>query len=277
MARRRGAMSGCLALGSGAIVIGCRGVDPKDGGEVASSKKGRPTMRKKSESTIGDAQIDEALLLFILQKPTEKGLQQWPGSQSYYVIPQNPITVTSVTHFSTNTNLNLTLHRDASIGGKGRTDYEVKGTHKKVPHELIHELKAICQENMTMDYDERYFHGKPQNSFHKAVNIPDVVVFPRSQEEVSTIVQCCNKHKVPIVPYGGATSIEGHTLSPDGGVCIDMTLMKHVKALHVEDMDVVVEPGIGWMELNEYLEPHGLFFPLDPGGLSRLRPGGGPT
>lgn len=71
--------------------------------------------------------------------------------------------------------------------------------------------------------------------------------------------------QVPIVPYGGATSIEGHTLSPYGGVCIDMTLMNRVKALHVEDMDVVVEPGIGWMELNEYLESYGLFFPLDPG------------
>ncbi|KAM7524337.1 hypothetical protein LguiA_014239 [Lonicera macranthoides] len=160
---------------------------------------------------------------------------------------------------------NLHDQRGASFGGKGSTDYVVKGSHKKVPQELIHELKAICQDNMTMDYDERYFHGKPQNSFHKALNIPDVVVFPKSQEEVSKIVQSCNKHKVPIVPYGGATSIEGHTLSPHGGVCIDMTLMKHVKELHIEDMDVVVEPGIGWTELNEFLEPYGLFFPLDPG------------
>lgn len=141
----------------------------------------------------------------------------------------------------------------------------VKGSHKHLPQELIEELKAICQDNMSMDYDERYFHGKPQHSFHKAVNIPDVVVFPRSEEEVSNIVKSCDKHKVPIVPYGGATSIEGHTLSPHGGVCIDMSLMQNVKALHIEDMDVVVEPGIGWMELNEYLEPHGLFFPLDPG------------
>ncbi|KAI3991318.1 hypothetical protein MKX01_034637, partial [Papaver californicum] len=86
-----------------------------------------------------------------------------------------------------------------------------------------------------------------------------------SEEEVSKIVSSCNNHKVPIVPYGGATSIEGHTLSPNGGVCIDMTLMKNVKSLHIEDMDVVVEAGIGWMELNEYLEPYGLFFPLDPG------------
>ncbi|KAL0310416.1 UNVERIFIED_CONTAM: D-lactate dehydrogenase [cytochrome], mitochondrial [Sesamum calycinum] len=112
------------------------------------------------------------------------------------------------------------------IGGKDSTNYLVKGSYKKVPQELIDELKAICKENLTMDYDERYFHGKPQNSFHKAVNIPDVIVFPRSEEEVSKIVASCNKYKVPIVPYGGATSLEGHTLSPSGGVCIDMTLMK---------------------------------------------------
>ncbi|PWA80685.1 FAD-linked oxidases family protein [Artemisia annua] len=155
--------------------------------------------------------------------------------------------------------------RGVRIGGKDSTEHVVKGTYKPVPPELINELKAICQDNMTLDYDERYFHGKPQYSFHKAVNIPDVVVFPRSEEEVSKIVRSCNKYKVPIVPYGGATSIEGHTLSPNGGVCIDMTLMKSVKALHVKDMDVVVEPGIGWMELNEYLAPYGLFFPLDPG------------
>ncbi|XP_021804481.1 D-lactate dehydrogenase [cytochrome], mitochondrial-like isoform X1 [Prunus avium] len=146
-----------------------------------------------------------------------------------------------------------------------RADFVVKGSHKEVPRELIDELKAICQDNMTLDYEERYNHGKPQNSFHKAVNIPDVVVFPRSEEQVSKIVKSCDKHKVPIVPYGGATSLEGHTLSPNGGVCIDMSLMNRVKALHVEDMDVVVEPGVGWMELNEYLEPYGLFFPLDPG------------
>ncbi|KAK4800376.1 hypothetical protein SAY86_020863 [Trapa natans] len=151
------------------------------------------------------------------------------------------------------------------FGGKGSTGFVVKGSHREVPQELVDELSAICGENMSLDFDERFFHGKPQNSFHKAVNIPDVVVFPRSEEEVSKIVQSCDKHKIPIVPYGGATSIEGHTLSPDGGVCIDMSLMKRVKALHVEDMDVVVDPGIGWMELNEYLEPYGLFFPLDPG------------
>ncbi|KAL5708939.1 D-lactate dehydrogenase (cytochrome) [Ranunculus cassubicifolius] len=151
------------------------------------------------------------------------------------------------------------------IGGKDSTEAVAKGTPREVPQEFMDELKAICQDNMTLDYDDRYFHGKPQHSFHKAVNIPDVVVFPRSEEEIVKIVTLCNNYKVPIVPYGGATSIEGHTLTPSCGVCIDMGLMKNVKSLRVEDMDVVVEPGIGWMELNEYLEPFGLFFPLDPG------------
>ncbi|THG07668.1 hypothetical protein TEA_009617 [Camellia sinensis var. sinensis] len=78
------------------------------------------------------------------------------------------------------------------------------------------------QDNMTMDFDERYFHGKPQNSFHKAVNIPDVAVFPRkSMYDAVPILAIDSGHRldlcVPIVPYGGATSLAGHTLSPHAG------------------------------------------------------------
>ncbi|CAM0905413.1 unnamed protein product [Alopecurus aequalis] len=155
--------------------------------------------------------------------------------------------------------------RDHRVGGKESTELVVRGERKRVPQEFIDELASFLGENLTVDYEERSFHGTPQNSFHKAVNVPDAVVFPKSQDEVRRIVMICNKYKVPIVPYGGATSIEGHTLAPHGGVCIDMSLMKKIKSLHVEDMDVVVEPGVGWIELNEYLKPHGLFFPLDPG------------
>ncbi|XP_066393377.1 D-lactate dehydrogenase [cytochrome], mitochondrial-like [Miscanthus floridulus] len=151
------------------------------------------------------------------------------------------------------------------VVGKDSTDLVVRGKRKLVPQEFIDELASFLGDNMTLDYEERSFHGTPQNSFHKAVNVPDVVVFPSSQDEVQKIVMACNKYKVPIVPYGGATSLEGHTLAPHGGVCINMTLMKKIKSLNVEDMDVVVEPGVGWIELNEYLKPYGLFFPLDPG------------
>ncbi|WOL15301.1 D-lactate dehydrogenase [Canna indica] len=154
---------------------------------------------------------------------------------------------------------------DLRVGGKDSTDRVVKGGRREVPEGFIRELEDILQDNLTQDYEERCFHGKPHNSFHKSVNVPDVVVFPRSQDDVQKIVMACNKYKVPIVPYGGATSIEGQTLAPHGGVCIDMSPMKKIKSLNVEDLDIVVEPGIGWIELNEYLKPYGLFFPLDPG------------
>ncbi|EEC81560.1 hypothetical protein OsI_24999 [Oryza sativa Indica Group] len=167
---------------------------------------------------------------------------------------------------------------DHRVGGKESTELVVRGERKRVPNEFIDELASFLGENLTVDYEERHYHGTPQNSFHKAVNVPDVVVFPRSQDEVQKIVMACNKYKVPIVPYGGATSIEGHTLAPHGGVCINMSLMKFalnrsqkIKSLHVEDMDVVVEPGVGWIELNEYLKPYGLFFPLDPGKYGTMR------
>ncbi|XP_038972300.1 D-lactate dehydrogenase [cytochrome], mitochondrial isoform X10 [Phoenix dactylifera] len=161
--------------------------------------------------------------------------------------------------------LSSTSSLDHRIEGKEQTGLLVQGPHKELPEEFIKELKAILQDNMTLEYDERHFHGNPQNSFHRAVNIPDVIVYPRWHDDVQKIVISCNKYKVPITPYGGATSVEGQTLAPQGGLCIDMSLMKKIKSLHVEDMDVVVEPGVGWIELNEYLKPYGLFFPLDPG------------
>lgn len=116
-----------------------------------------------------------------------------------------------------------------------------------------------------MDDNERYAHSMSITNFYPVTNVPDMVVYPRSEVEVVAIVKACNKYEIPIVPYGGATSLEGQVLTPYGGVSIDMSLMKKIKTLHVDDMDVVVEPGIGWIELNEHLKSYGLFFPLDPG------------
>ncbi|KAL3680934.1 hypothetical protein R1sor_023890 [Riccia sorocarpa] len=136
----------------------------------------------------------------------------------------------------------------------------------KIPQAFIEELQSTIEEDrVNFDKDDRDVHGRPWYSYHKIDAVPDVVVYPVSTEEVVAVVNLCRKYKVPIVPYGAATSLEGHTLTMKGGVSIDMTLMKKIKELHVEDMDVVVEAGMGWVELNEYLKPEGLFFPLDPG------------
>lgn len=94
---------------------------------------------------------------------------------------------------------------------------------------------------------------------------PDIVVYPRTTEEVADIVKLCAVSEVPVIPFGTGTSLEGHINAPFGGVSVDMSLMKRILAVHDEDLDCVVEPGVTRKELNEHLRDKGLFFPIDPG------------
>ena len=94
---------------------------------------------------------------------------------------------------------------------------------------------------------------------------PDAVVFPQSAEDVQDAVRICVQHSVPVIPYGTGTSLEGHINAPQGGVCIDFRDMNRILAVHAEDLDCVVEPGVTRKQLNEYLRDQGLFFPIDPG------------
>src|SRR5215208_7983913 len=99
---------------------------------------------------------------------------------------------------------------------------------------------------------------------------PDIVVYPQSTQEVSETVRLCVGHAVPVVAFGTGTSLEGHVNAPYGGVSIDMSEMKRIVAVHAEDLDCVVEPGITRKQLNEHLRDQGLFFPLDPGADASL-------
>jgi len=94
---------------------------------------------------------------------------------------------------------------------------------------------------------------------------PDAVVFPHSTAEVQAIVRMCASHGLPVIPFGVGTSLEGQVNAPYGGVSIDFRDMNRVLAVHPEDLDCVVEPGVTRKQLNEYLRDQGVFFPIDPG------------
>jgi D-lactate dehydrogenase (cytochrome) len=99
---------------------------------------------------------------------------------------------------------------------------------------------------------------------------PDAVVFPQSTEDVQRIVRICAEHGLPIIPFGTGTSLEGHVNAPQGGVSIDFRDMNRLVAVHAEDLDCVIEPGITRKTLNEQLRDSGLFFPIDPGADASL-------
>jgi D-lactate dehydrogenase (cytochrome) len=99
---------------------------------------------------------------------------------------------------------------------------------------------------------------------------PDIVVYPETAAEVAGIVTLCARHDVPVIAFGTGTSLEGHVNAPFGGVSLDTSLMKRIVAVHPEDLDCVVEPGVTRKELNEHLRDQGLFFPIDPGADASL-------
>ena len=99
---------------------------------------------------------------------------------------------------------------------------------------------------------------------------PDAVVYPQATEDVQEIVRICAANRVPIVPFGQGSSLEGQVNAPQGGVSIDFRDMNKVLAVHAEDLDCVIEPGITRKALNEYLRDQGVFFPIDPGADASL-------
>ncbi|MCE6073725.1 FAD-binding oxidoreductase [Agrobacterium vitis] len=100
--------------------------------------------------------------------------------------------------------------------------------------------------------------------------LPDGVVFVESAEDVKTVVRICAQHKVPMVPFGVGSSLEGQVNAAHGGISIDFTRMDKVLEVNAEDLDCTVQPGVTREALNTYLRDTGLFFPIDPGANASI-------
>ncbi len=99
---------------------------------------------------------------------------------------------------------------------------------------------------------------------------PDAVFFAQSEEDVCEAVKVCAAHKAPVIAFGTGTSLEGHVNAPFGGISIDLSGMNQIVAVHPQDLDVTVQPGVTREQLNNHLRDMGLFFPIDPGANASL-------
>lgn len=99
---------------------------------------------------------------------------------------------------------------------------------------------------------------------------PDCVVFAHTTQEVAGIVSICAEHRVPMIPFGTGTSLEGHVNAAAGGVSIDLSQMNAILSVHAEDLDCHVQAGVTRVQLNDHLRDTGLFFPIDPGANASL-------
>ncbi|PLC55028.1 2-hydroxy-acid oxidase [Pollutimonas nitritireducens] len=111
-------------------------------------------------------------------------------------------------------------------------------------------------------------HGRDESPYPPM--LPDAVVFALTTEEVAWVARHCNQHKVPLIPYGVGSSLEGHLLAIQGGISLDLSGMNKVVAVHAEDFTATVQAGVTRKQLNDEIRDTGLFFPIDPGADASL-------
>lgn len=100
---------------------------------------------------------------------------------------------------------------------------------------------------------------------HHQAALPDAVIFAENTEDVVAIVKLCAAARVPVIPFGTGTSLEGHLSAIKGGISIDLSRMNQVLRVSQPDLDCTVQPGVTREQLNQHLRDKGLFFPIDPG------------
>jgi D-lactate dehydrogenase (cytochrome) len=133
---------------------------------------------------------------------------------------------------------------------------------------MLEALSALLGDRVTTSTAVCNHHGSGEDYFPIAP--PDAVCFAETNEEVGAIVRLCAAHRVPVIPYGTGTSLEGHVQAIHGGVCIDLSRMASVLEVNEQDLDCRVQAGVTRKQLNEYLRDTGLFFPIDPGADASL-------
>ncbi len=130
------------------------------------------------------------------------------------------------------------------------------------------ELKKIFNSRFSTSESTRANYARGEDTYDPILS--KAVVFPETNEEVSKILSLCNQHKIPVVPFGTGTSLEGNVVGNDKGITISLEKMNKILNVNAEDFDCRVQACVTKEQLNEYLREDGVFFPIDPGANAAI-------
>ena len=130
------------------------------------------------------------------------------------------------------------------------------------------ELSNLLKDRFSVSESTRANYARGEDAYEAVLS--QAVVFPETNEEVSKILQLCNKHKIPVVPFGTGTSLECNAVGNKNGVTISLEKMNKILSVNALDFDCRVQANVTRKQLNEYLRDDGVFFPIDPGADAAL-------
>lgn len=124
-------------------------------------------------------------------------------------------------------------------------------------------IEKLGSANVTQNKDILFRHGYDESP-HDTVE-PDVVCFPNSKEDVQAILDVARVHQIPVTPFGTGSGLEGQSIPVKKGISVNFKQMNQILDFSPENMTVTVQPGVRRFQLNDYINPYGLLFPVDPG------------
>ena len=130
------------------------------------------------------------------------------------------------------------------------------------------ELKKIFDIRFSTSESTRANYARGEDTYDPVLS--QAVVFPETNEEVSKVLKLCNDNKIPVVPFGTGTSLEGNAVGNPNGITISLEKMNKILSVNAADFDCRVQANVTRKQLNEYLREDGVFFPIDPGADAAL-------
>ena len=162
----------------------------------------------------------------------------------------------------------ISIRSTAPLSGTPRPKHDV--SEENISMACNEFIKIVGPKHVISSFEERRARAHTPWSSADLSHTPALVVLPETTANVSDIMEICSRRCIPVTSYSGGTSMSGVLAATRGGICIDFKCMDKVLAVHTEDMDVIVQPAVGWQDLNLLLAKQDLYFPPDPGPGARI-------